>query len=73
MIKEDQNKLIEDGILAYRHGNKTLAQRIFKKAVKNLPNDFLPYRLLGTVEHDLGKAEEAQKSLLTAIRYAPPN
>jgi uncharacterized protein (TIGR02466 family) len=73
MSKPDHNKLLEDGILAYRHGNKDLAHRLFKKAVKNIPNDFLSHRFLGAVEHDLGKLEDAQKSLMTAIRYAPPN
>ena len=71
MDKHEINKLLEDGLLAYRHGNKDLALKQFRKAIKKSPHEYLPYRFLATTEYDLGRAEDAIDHLNKAIRLAP--
>lgn len=71
MVNDEINKLLEDGLLAYRHGNKDLALKQFKKAIKKSPNEYLAYRFLATTEYDLGRADEAIDHLNKAIRLAP--
>ena len=71
MVNDEINKLLEDGLLAYRHGNKDLALKQFKKAIKKSPNEYLAYRFLATTEYDLGRADDAIDHLNKAIRLAP--
>lgn len=73
LFGRNRSNSLQDGIAAYRNGQREVAVSAFNKAVRENPNDPTPHIYLARMDREVGNFSAATDELKTAITLDPSN